>query len=189
MPAPAHSLCFSCIVFVAFIFVLSGSMNTLLDGRPVSWKQSMSFSAPAPDVQPASKMPVRFAIFCFHFSAILFLLSVLSCPMRLTTDDWCPLPPALQLGRTAGTSNFYFCLQRFLLSYLLLKTFYYLPSPFPVRLTLRCCPLRTSSLSNACLHWPQACSNPPTCETHAFHSGCTSSCFVWCLWCHCAHCL
>ncbi len=72
LPAPAHSLCFSCIVLVAFIFVLFGSMNTLLDGRPVSWKQSMSFSAPAPDVQPVSKMPVRFAIFCFHFSVILF---------------------------------------------------------------------------------------------------------------------
>jgi hypothetical protein len=59
-------------VAMYFILVLSGSMNTLLDGRPVSWKQSISFSAPAPDVQPVSKMPVRFAIFCFHFSAILF---------------------------------------------------------------------------------------------------------------------
>jgi hypothetical protein len=47
-------------------------MNTLLDGWLVSWKQSMYFSALVPDVQPVSKMPVRFAIFCFHFSVILF---------------------------------------------------------------------------------------------------------------------
>ena len=51
-----------------------GSMNTFLDGRPVSWKYSMSVSAPAPDVQPVSKMPVLLAIFLFHFSAILFFV-------------------------------------------------------------------------------------------------------------------
>jgi hypothetical protein len=54
-PAPAQRLCFSCIVFMAFIFVLSGRINVSLDWRPVSWKQSTSFSAPAPDVHPVSK--------------------------------------------------------------------------------------------------------------------------------------
>jgi hypothetical protein len=34
----------------------------------------MSVSAPAPDVQPVSKMPVLLAIFLFHFSAILFFV-------------------------------------------------------------------------------------------------------------------
>ncbi len=73
LPALAQRLCFSCICFVALIFDLSGSMQTFLDGKPVSWKQSMSFLAPVPEVQPVSKMPDRFATFCFHFSVILFL--------------------------------------------------------------------------------------------------------------------
>jgi hypothetical protein len=60
------------MIFVADIFDVSGSMNTFLDRRPVSWKNSMSLSAPAPDVQPVSKMPDLFAIFRFHFSVILF---------------------------------------------------------------------------------------------------------------------
>ena len=71
-PAPTQRLCFRRISFVAGIFDASGHMNTLSDGRPVSWKKSMFISAPAPDVQPVSKMPDLFAIFCFHFSAVLF---------------------------------------------------------------------------------------------------------------------
>ncbi len=46
--------------------------NTLLDGSPVSLKQSISCWALAPNVHPVSKMPSQFSIFCFHFSAILF---------------------------------------------------------------------------------------------------------------------
>ena len=34
----------------------------------------MSISAPAPDVQPVSKMPVLLAIFLFHFAVILFFV-------------------------------------------------------------------------------------------------------------------
>jgi hypothetical protein len=75
-PAPVQRLCFKRIIFVASIFVLSGSMNTFLDGRPVSWNNSISISAPAPEVQPVSKMPVLLAIFLFHFSAILFITVV-----------------------------------------------------------------------------------------------------------------
>jgi hypothetical protein len=73
-PAPAQRLCFRRIIFVAGIFDVSGNMNTFLDGRPVSWKYSMSISAPAPDVQPVSKMPDLFAIFRFYFYAILFFI-------------------------------------------------------------------------------------------------------------------
>ena len=73
-PAPARRSCFKRIIFVAGIFVLSGSMNTFFDGRPVSWNNSISISVPAPEVQPVSKMPVLLAIFLFHFSAILFFV-------------------------------------------------------------------------------------------------------------------
>jgi hypothetical protein len=73
-PAPARRLCFKRIVFVAGIFVLSGSMKTFFDGRPVSWNNSMSITAPAPEVQPVSKMPVLLAVFLFHFSDILFFV-------------------------------------------------------------------------------------------------------------------
>ena len=71
-PAPAQRLCFKRIIFVAGILVLSGNINIFLEGRPVSMNNSMSISAPAPEVQPVSKMPVLLAIFLFHFSAILF---------------------------------------------------------------------------------------------------------------------
>jgi hypothetical protein len=71
-PAPAQRLCFRRIIFIASIYDLSGNMNIFLDGRPVSWKESISISAPAPEVQPVSKMPDLFAIFRFHFIVILF---------------------------------------------------------------------------------------------------------------------
>ena len=71
-PVPARRLCFRRICFVAGIFDASGNMNTFSDRRPVSWKKFMSISAPAPDVQPVSKMPDLFDIFHFHLSAVLF---------------------------------------------------------------------------------------------------------------------
>jgi hypothetical protein len=70
--ALGRRLCFNRIFFDALILVLSGSMNTFSDGRPVPWKQSASCSAPTPDVQPVSSIPDWFLIFCFHFAAILF---------------------------------------------------------------------------------------------------------------------
>jgi hypothetical protein len=61
-------------------------MNTFLDGRPVSWKESMSISAPAPDVQPVSKMPDRFATFLFHFSVILFFTVGFVCSVTIANE-------------------------------------------------------------------------------------------------------
>jgi hypothetical protein len=70
--ALGRRLCFNCIFFYALILVLSGSINTFSDGRPVLWKQSMSCSVSAPNVQPVSSMLNWFLTFHFHFAAILF---------------------------------------------------------------------------------------------------------------------
>ena len=72
LPALAQRLCFRRMIFVAGVFNLSGNMYIFLNGRPVSWKESMSISASAPKVQPVFKMPDLFAIFGFHFSVIIF---------------------------------------------------------------------------------------------------------------------
>jgi hypothetical protein len=109
-PVPAQRLCFRRINFVAGIFDAPGNMNTFSDGRPVSWKNSMSILAPAPDVQPVSKMPDLFAIFCFHFSAVLFFtVGFANSDVRLVDAQHMVgrhlLPPALRLGRTVGTNN------------------------------------------------------------------------------------
>jgi hypothetical protein len=48
-------------------------MNTLVEGRPVFSKPSMSRLAAAPDVAAMSMIPVQwFEFFCAHFAAILF---------------------------------------------------------------------------------------------------------------------
>jgi hypothetical protein len=70
--ALGHRLCFNCIFFYALILVLSGSMNTFSDGRPMLWKQSALCLAPASNVQPVFSIPDGFLIFLFHFAAILF---------------------------------------------------------------------------------------------------------------------
>ena len=72
-PALDRSLCFRCILVVAWVTVLSGCMNFLLNWWPLSMKHSISVSAPALNVHPVFSIPVRFAIFLFHFLAILFL--------------------------------------------------------------------------------------------------------------------
>ncbi len=56
--APSCSLCFSSIFLITLIFDLSGSMNTLVDGRPVFSMASMSRLATAPDVAPVSMISV-----------------------------------------------------------------------------------------------------------------------------------
>jgi hypothetical protein len=70
--ALGYRLCFNRIIFDALILVLSGSMNTFSDGRPVLWKQSTLRLAPAPNVQPVSNIQDWFLIFLFRFAAILF---------------------------------------------------------------------------------------------------------------------
>ncbi len=70
--ALGHRSCFNHILFVALILVLSGSMNTFLDGRPVSWKQSELCLAPAPNVQPVDSIPDLFFNFLFHFCSNFF---------------------------------------------------------------------------------------------------------------------
>ena len=71
--ASGRRLCLNCILRVALIVVLSGSMKIFSNGEPVSMNKSMSFSAPAPDEHPVSRILVLLLIFCFRFSLILFL--------------------------------------------------------------------------------------------------------------------
>jgi hypothetical protein len=88
--------------------------------------------------------------------------------------------PALWLGRTAGTNNCYFCLQGFLLSYLLLGLYNYSTSPVPVR-PLHCQLCLISILGNACLHWTLAHSKFVVCKKQAFCCSCILfSCGLWC---------
>ncbi len=88
--------------------------------------------------------------------------------------------PALWLGRTVGTNNCYFCLQGFLLSYLLLGLYNYLMSPVPVRPS-HCQLCLISILGNPCLHWTLAHSKFAVCKKWAFCSLCILSfCGSWC---------
>jgi hypothetical protein len=155
--ASGQRLCFSHILLVALIFVLSGSMNTFLDGRPMLWDQSTSCSAPTPNVHPISRTPDL--VFSFFFILQLFCSATLgiasqllltrgalhSCAQRLCL-------PALRLGRTAGTNNCLSCLQGFLLNYLPLCLYNYLMSPVPVRWA-HWQSWTISILDNACLRW------------------------------------
>jgi hypothetical protein len=72
--ALGRRLCFNRILFVALIFVMSRSMNTFSDGRPVSWKQSSLCLAPTTNVQPVSSIPDLFFDFLFYFAAVLFYI-------------------------------------------------------------------------------------------------------------------
>ncbi len=77
------------ILFVALIFVLSGSMNTFSDGRLVSWKQSASCLAHVPNVQPVSSIPGLFFNFLFHFAAIVGSATLrVKSQLLLTEGDW-----------------------------------------------------------------------------------------------------
>ena len=51
---------------MARTLLLSGNMNTFVDGWPVYLKASASSGHPAPDVAPMSRIPVRF----FQFSIL-----------------------------------------------------------------------------------------------------------------------
>ncbi len=185
--ALGRRLCFNHILFVTLILVLSGSMNTFLDRRPVLWKQSTSCSAPALYVQPVSSIPDLFLIFLFNFAAILFCNFEGWSQFLLTEGDQhlCAqllCLPALQLGRTARTNNCYFCLQGFWLKYLLLGLYNYLTCPVSVRPS-HCQLCSISILSNACLHWALAHSKFAVCERQAFCSSHTlSSCGTRCCW-------
>jgi hypothetical protein len=155
--ASHQRLCFSRILLVAFIFVLSGSMNTFLDGRLVLWKQSALCLAPAPNVQPMSRIPDLFFSFLFHFAAILFCH--LGACKSVTADKRCSafvcsmsLSSCSLLGRTAGTNNCLYRLQGFLLNYLLLCLCNYSTSPVPVRLA-QWRSWTIYILGIACLHW------------------------------------
>jgi hypothetical protein len=110
LPAPAQRLCFSHIVFVVLTFNLSGSMNTFTDGKPVSWKQSMSFSAPMPKVHPSPKCRTGLLIFFSIFLLFCFSPLVSVCLLRSTVYAQHSfarhlLPPALWLGRPVGTNG------------------------------------------------------------------------------------
>ncbi len=136
-----------------------------------------------PMCSPCPVYQIGFSIF---FSILQQFCSVtLGVPsqLRLTLGDWHSrahlyLLPALWLGRTAGTNNYYFHLQEFLLNYLLLDFYNYFTSPVPIRPTYWH-PWPIFILANACLHWSWACNSLPICETHVFCSACILS-IVFC---------
>ncbi len=135
-----------------------------------------------------SLCPVYWICSLFFFSILQLFCSAtlrVESQLLLTEGDWhlCVqllCLPALQLGRTMGTNNCYFCLQGFLLSYLLLGLYNYSMSPVPVR-PGHCRSCMISILGNACLHWTLAHSKFAVCEKQAFRSlSILSSCDLWC---------
>jgi hypothetical protein len=118
-------LCFNHISFVALIFVLSGSTNTFRTGGRCHGNNPRHVWHPR---QMCSLCPVYQICSLVFFSILQLFCSAtlrIENQLLLTESDQhlCALLlhlPALQQGRKAGTNNCYFCLQGFLLHYLLL---------------------------------------------------------------------